>query len=176
MLSPAVGKLAHEIQLERRRGNGLPHREPGHVPRVAVEPDPDGRRVHVVHADLAGPEVLLGSTARVEAARVSGTARPGRIGRGASSCARYLLFPRASTCPRISPPGKSPGPVFTGATPSLVCAFTYAPPVSSRVSRSDMGCPAKEPTKFAAVIVPSAMTPCVRPPPSGAVTFGVVEG
>ena len=26
--------------------------------------------------------------------------------------------------PRISPPGKSPGPVFVGATPSFVCTLT----------------------------------------------------
>ena len=29
-----------------------------------------------------------------------------------------------STCPRISPPGKSPGPVLTGAVPSFVCTLT----------------------------------------------------
>ena len=29
-----------------------------------------------------------------------------------------------SSCPRISPPGKSPGPVFGKPTPSLVCTFT----------------------------------------------------
>ena len=33
--------------------------------------------------------------------------------------------------PRISPPGKSPGPVFGGATPSLVWTFTYAFPAAT---------------------------------------------
>jgi hypothetical protein len=31
---------------------------------------------------------------------------------------------RYRTWPRISPPGKSPGPVSGGATPSLVCTLT----------------------------------------------------
>jgi hypothetical protein len=39
-----------------------------------------------------------------------------------SSLPRYFR----RICPRISPPGKSPGPVLIGATPSLVCTLTGA--------------------------------------------------
>jgi hypothetical protein len=35
---------------------------------------------------------------------------------------------RQLTWPRISPPGKSPGPVFAGGTPSFVCTLTYVSP------------------------------------------------
>ena len=37
------------------------------------------------------------------------------------------------------PPGKSPGPVFSGATPSSVCTFPYAIPASIAATRSASG-------------------------------------
>jgi hypothetical protein len=42
-------------------------------------------------------------------------------------------------CPLISPPGKSPGPVFVGATPSFVWTFTYVLPAAISASRAANG-------------------------------------
>src|SRR5213078_4780279 len=77
----------------------------------------------------------------------------------------YGVGPATSIWPRISPPGKSPGPVFVGATPSLVCTLAYAPPVESAAIRSLSGWPASGPIRSAAVNVPCASTPSTRPPP-----------
>src|SRR5262245_21152942 len=41
-----------------------------------------------------------------------------------SVLANLQLHGCATTCARISPPGKSPAPVFVGATPSLVWTLT----------------------------------------------------
>src|SRR2546426_856946 len=77
----------------------------------------------------------------------------------------YGVGPATSIWPRISPPGKSPGPVFVGATPSFVCTLAYAPAVDSAAIRSLRGWPARGPIRSAAVNVPCASTPSPRPPP-----------
>src|SRR5437667_342608 len=51
----------------------------------------------------------------------------------------YGVGPATSIWPRISPPGKSPGPVLVGATPSFVCTLAYAPAVDSAAIRSLRG-------------------------------------
>src|SRR5437867_3651976 len=73
------------------------------------------------------------------------------------------------TWPRISPPGKSPGPVFGGATPSSVCTLTYAFPALIASTSALNGWPASGPTKLVALTVPWARTPSNRPPPGGTV-------
>src|SRR5215471_6387257 len=57
---------------------------------------------------------------------------------GCFSCRPHGL-PGASSWPRISPPGKFPGPLFGGATPLNVWTLTYAPPLRIAAIRSESG-------------------------------------
>src|SRR6476620_8517812 len=73
-------------------------------------------------------------------------------------------FPGRSSWPRISPPGKSPGPVFVGATPSFVCTLTYVRP--ARIASSNgMSRPTADAGQMTPVglNVPDASTPFCGP-------------
>src|ERR1043166_2064683 len=52
---------------------------------------------------------------------------------------RTALDPPQKFWPRISPPGKSPGPVFGGSAPSFVGTFSFVPPDPSAVPSSSNG-------------------------------------
>src|SRR5918994_7877966 len=75
-----------------------------------------------------------------------------------------LLGSRYRIWPRISPPGKSPGPVFGGATPSLVCTLTYVLPLSIAARIAARSVHPQALPGSGAVIVPSASVPSTRPP------------
>ena len=67
--------------------------------------------------------------------------------------------------PRISPPGKSPGPVFGGSIPSFVWTLTYAFPDSTAATTSARSVQPQALPASGAVTLPAARTPSVRPPP-----------
>lgn len=76
---------------------------------------------------LSAPLTLAGLALTRETKDAMLLAEPGR----ATTCpartwcvARPLTRYFVRTCPRTSPPGKSPGPVLIAPTPSLVCTFT----------------------------------------------------
>lgn len=77
----------------------------------------------------------------------AGTSRSGRLqpARGVSVIVPCRELPGQcelawSIWPRISPPGKSPGPVFVSPAPSFVCTFTYVRPARI-ASRRGMSSP-----------------------------------
>src|SRR5918994_1586475 len=75
-----------------------------------------------------------------------------------------LLGSRYRIWPRISPPGKSPGPVFGGAIPSLVCTLTYVLPLSIAARTAPRSVHPHPLPASGAVIVPSASVPFTLPP------------
>src|SRR5688500_2043908 len=59
----------------------------------------------------------------------------------------------SAICPRISPPAKSPGPVFAGAVPLSGCTFPYVSPLRISESRASQEIPSAD-GKVARVVDP----------------------
>ena len=75
----------------------------------------------VISVMLAVPDAVAAAPVRGAPAASDQVSIRNRPGRGPVRAARVGAPP---TWPRISSPGKSPGPVSGGATPSLVCTLT----------------------------------------------------
>src|SRR5262245_24256387 len=113
------------------------------------------------------PRRALHGHALLPAARLATSAdQPGRSRRAAAYGPPAMrCAPRYWTWPRISPPGKSPGPVLTGGTPSLVCTLTYVFPLCIAAITAARSVHPHALPGSGAVAVPSASVPWKEPPP-----------
>jgi CO/xanthine dehydrogenase Mo-binding subunit len=89
----------------------------GVAPPLPAAAGPDVPPVEIHHLESPSPSTALGSKGVGEAGTI------GAFGAIANAVADARRIPYR-IWPRISPPGKSPGPVFGGATPSSVCTLT----------------------------------------------------